>query len=104
MARIVFSSTAPTGFLIVPTKKRKLSPLLIQHDTDFPGVAMQMGWSPCHNSTDGTIDCPFCGRQATEMISEALDFIRDREGVHFPVLDVYFEQDLDVYFEQDLVP
>jgi len=51
--------------------------VLIQTDWDFPGVASYIGWTPCTECemTDGTVDCNH--RTATDMISEAYDYIRD---------------------------
>ena len=56
--------------------------ILIQTDTDFPGVAGMFGWRPrgpfgceCHRETDGTTDCPACGKSAADFISEAAEHI-----------------------------
>ena len=54
--------------------------ILIQTDFDFPGTASTFGWSPCHRSTDGTVNCPDCGKTATEMISEAAEFLDKNIG------------------------
>lgn len=49
--------------------------ILIQSDWDYPGTASTFGWSPCHGETDGTIDCPVCGKVAQELIQEAGDYL-----------------------------
>jgi hypothetical protein len=97
MAFIYFDSVrAPVGFLIVrddASPQRESDTRLIQSDFDFPGVASRMGWRPCECSpqqTDGTVDCPVCGRKVGAMIADALQFIRDREGEIFAALDEYF--------------
>lgn len=64
--------------------------LLIQTDWDFPGVASTFGWSPAsvqkpgrdcdHSQTDGTIDCPACGLEAGDFISNARQWIDDHDG------------------------
>jgi len=48
---------------------------LIQTDWDYPSVATLFGWTPCHKETDGTIDCPICGKTAHEMIADAHDYL-----------------------------
>jgi hypothetical protein len=53
--------------------------ILIQVDWDYPGVASTFGWTPCPcGQTDGTVDCEH--RTASEMISEAGEFLRDHLG------------------------
>jgi hypothetical protein len=60
--------------------------LYIQTDWDFPGIATSFGWIPkkyrkCrHSGTDGTVDCPDCGRSASDFISEAWDYLAKNEG------------------------
>ena len=54
--------------------------ILIQTDWDYPGVASTFGWSPCHSETDGTVDCPVCGKTASEMITEAADYLDNHLG------------------------
>lgn len=51
-----------------------------QSDWDYPDIAKGWGWAPCHNSTDGTVDCPECGRTATSLISAAYDYLEEHEG------------------------
>jgi hypothetical protein len=53
--------------------------MLIQTDTDFPGLASAFGWQSCPcGETDGTIDC--LHRTADEMISEARAYLDSRIG------------------------
>jgi hypothetical protein len=58
--------------------------ILIQSDWDFPGLASSFGWTPCKKcrATDGTVDCAH--RTASEMISEAYDFLVEHEGRSIP--------------------
>lgn len=95
MAYVDFDHSAPCGFLICrnTSRSKHLAPdVLIQTDWDFPGVASTMGWRACKcGGTDGTVDCVPCGRTAGEMISEAYDYIREREGKRIPALDAYLE-------------
>ena len=56
--------------------------ILIQTDWDYPGVASNLGWSPCHDGTDGTIDCP-CGNTAMDLIASAQEFLNDHIGESF---------------------
>ena len=96
MAYIYFDSTyAPCAFLIVrdggdPYKEQDT--VLIQTDWDYPGVAGRMGFSLCHSDTDGTVDCPVCGKTAGDMISSAYDHIADHAGERFVELDEYLPQ------------
>jgi len=69
--------------------------VLIQFDTDLPGVASTFGWSmrdvqvlnsgyygvTCdHRGTDGTVDCPECGIKASTFIAEAMEWINSNDG------------------------
>lgn len=61
--------------------------ILIQTDTDFPGVAGLFGWRPrgplgceCYRETDGTTACPACGKSAADFISEASEHIEAVAG------------------------
>lgn len=54
--------------------------LLIQTDWDWPGIASTFGWSPCHDRTDGTVDCPECGRTAFSLIQEARQWLDEHDG------------------------
>ena len=89
------SSYAPCGFLIVQDggdPYDESATILIQTDWDYPGVASDMGWQACDcGETDGTVNCQH--RKALEMISEAFDYIREREGQSFPALGDYFISD-----------
>jgi hypothetical protein len=53
--------------------------MLIQSDTEFPGIASTFGWTPCGcGATDGTVDCAH--RTASDMIAEAQKFLDDHIG------------------------
>jgi hypothetical protein len=97
MAYAYFDSKyAPCYFLIVPDDgdPHGEDAVLVQSDWDFPGVARNMGWTPCEcNATDGTVPCHVCNRQVGDMIAEAYDFIRAREGERFETLDEYLKGD-----------
>lgn len=60
--------------------------ILVQTDWDFPGLASTFGWTPkkkrgcLHRETDGTIDCPVCGKKVTEFISEAIEYLDKHIG------------------------
>lgn len=54
--------------------------VLSQLDYDRCGLANTFGWSPCHNCTDGTIDCAECDKTATELISDATDYLNEHYG------------------------
>ena len=93
MAYLAFDSGyVPCGFLIVRDGchwKDEENTVLIQTDWDFPGVASRCGYVPCEcGATDGTVDCPH--KTASAMISEAYDFLRERDGESFAALDEYF--------------
>ena len=93
MAYIYFdSSYAPCGFLIVQDNGdpyEEKDSILIQTDWDYPGIASTMGWTPCAcGETDGPIDCQH--RKTGEMINEAWEFIKTRDGKSFPELNDYF--------------
>lgn len=97
MPRLHFdSSYAPCGFLIVqdganPYSDNPADTILIQSDWDYPGVASRTGFVPCScGATDGTVDCPH--RTASDMISAAYDWLRDRDGESFPDLAEYFPE------------
>ena len=82
--------------------------VLIQQDTDFPGVASTFGWSirgvqaededgnppsvPCdHDGTDGSVDCCECGLTASAFISAARDFLDGADGATVREDPGYFE-------------
>ena len=53
--------------------------ILVQTDSDHPGLASTFGWVPCEcGETDGTVDCAH--RTATDMIEDAADYLRENEG------------------------
>jgi hypothetical protein len=62
--------------------------ILIQSDTDYPGIASTFGWAPSevesrtcyHGWTDGSIDCMGCGKPASEFIASARDWLDDHIG------------------------
>lgn len=69
--------------------------ILPTSDYDSCGFARSFGWSPqpckifknrgivqyCeHDATDGTIDCPDCGRKAAQFISEATAYLQEHCG------------------------
>ena len=114
------SKYAPCAFLIVKDggdPYKETDTVLIQQDTDYPGVASRMGFSlrsvskPCavcdeegdsqddcphqkpycfHTGTDGTITCPDCGLTASDFIAAADAFLRDNAGETFADLQDYF--------------
>jgi hypothetical protein len=54
---------------------------LIQTDYNYPGVASTFGWPGHeHGETDGTVDCPVCGKKALEMINEAQAWLDEHIG------------------------
>jgi hypothetical protein len=60
---------------------------LVQTDWDYPSLARDFGHVPkpgpdgCnHSGTDGTVDCPGCGKKVGEFISEAVEFLDDCAG------------------------
>ena len=54
--------------------------IMIQPDWDFPGVASTFGWSACHGETDGTVTCPVCGSNVSEMIADAIKWLDEHVG------------------------
>ena len=56
--------------------------LFVQSDWDWAGLASSLGWVPCPcGHTDGTVDCAH--RTVSEMLSEAFDFLAERDGQRF---------------------
>lgn len=61
---------------------------LFQTDWDWPSLARTFGWSIAydgglcceHDGTDGTIDCPSCGRSAAAFIDSAAEWLRYHDG------------------------
>lgn len=66
-------------YLLVPNDPQVES-RLVQTDWDYPGVASTFGWSPCHPETDGTVDCPVCGKSVSELIQEAGEYLDEHIG------------------------
>lgn len=84
---------------------------LFQTDWDWPGLARMFGWStnhrprqstlkwddeehaPCDgsDSTDGTINCPKCGKKALEFITEAREYLDDHDGDTIELDDDVYE-------------
>lgn len=54
--------------------------ILVQSDWDFPPLAINLGFNPCCNKTDGTIDCPEHGTLTSDMIHKAFDFLMKNTG------------------------
>ena len=66
----------PCGFKVIAEDGREA---IFQSDWDFPSLASTFGYCPCEcGRTDGTVDCKH--KTATQMISEAYDFILDHDG------------------------
>ena len=54
----------------------------IDSDRNYASLASQFGWVPCEcGATDGTVDCPH--RKVSDMLSEAFDFLAERDGQTF---------------------
>ena len=84
-------SIEPSHGCYLLTNDQDSRDILIQTDFDFPGVARTFGWSPCHSGTDGTVDCPSCKRTASQLISEAAEYLDNNPD---PVEDPgYFNQE-----------
>jgi hypothetical protein len=80
---------------------------LFQTDWDWPSLARLFGWStnhrhrkstleytdeentPCVGSdaTDGTIDCPTCGKSAGTFIAEAREYLDEKDGEEVEIDD-----------------
>ena len=55
-----------------------------QTDWEYPGLAMEFGWQPCVcGMTDGTVSCGH--RTASEMISDAQDYLTEKDGEEIDV-------------------
>jgi len=70
--------------------------VLFQTDWDYPGLASYFGWRPCDcvpSYTDGTIDCPVCGKSYHEMILDAGAFLDDHIGDELEDDPGYFDQE-----------
>ena len=60
---------------------------LVQTDWNFPATARRFGWTMraqgercAHAGTDGTIDCPECGKTASQFIHAARNWIDAHDG------------------------
>ena len=76
--------TEPEGNGTVIVKAEDGQELFIQSDWDFAGIASTFGWPGCRcgsRGTDGTIDCPDCGRSASELITDAIHWIDNNWGL-----------------------
>ncbi len=58
-----------------------------QCDLDFPAAARSIGWrlahgnAKCqHRGTDGTVDCPDCGKRAMAFIASAVAYLDRHAG------------------------
>jgi len=95
------------GYELTPISKRVLvrytretghESALIQTDWDFPSLARSLGWSMrargercTHRSTDGTVNCPDCGRTASYFSARAGEWLDART-------DQVFQGDFEAYF------
>jgi hypothetical protein len=81
--------TGVNAFLLVDNATGR--EVIIQSDWDFPGVASSFGWVPCRKcrATDGTVDCAH--RTASEMISEAYDYLMAHLGKQIPDPGYFYE-------------
>lgn len=69
------------GWDYVITNNETGEDFLIQTDYDYPGIASTFGWPGHeHGETDGTVDCPVCGKKAMEMINDAQKWLDDHIG------------------------
>ena len=58
----------------------------VQSDWDWAGLASSLGWCPCEcGRTDGTVKCAH--RTVSEMLSEAFDYLAERDGHEFDLSD-----------------
>lgn len=106
--KVLLTNENPCCFELTPVNKRLArkqelatgeESALFQTDWDFPGLARSLGWrgkigrEHCdHRGTDGTIDCPDCGRKAGDFIAAASDWLHSHCG------DI-FRKDVDCYFQ-----
>jgi len=59
----------------------------VQSDWDYAGLAARCGWQACEcGATDGTVNCEH--RKVSEMLSEAFDFLAERDGLEFEMEDL----------------
>lgn len=85
MASKIILSCEDLGCYSVSQIRKNGKSIFIQSDRDFPVLASSFGWNmrgrKCkHEGTDGTVNCPDCGKTATEFINEAIRFLDDNDG------------------------
>lgn len=105
--KVILTNDNPCCFELTPINK-KLAKLqrkatgeesvLFQLDYDFCGLARSLGWNGkvgrerCrHSGTDGTVDCPDCGKTASQFITAASEWLHARTGQ-------VFCKDVEAYF------
>lgn len=83
------SAYAPCAYLVVRQNadgawdtRDESNTVLVQLDWDFPSLARDFGWDfragHCtHSGTDGTVNCPDCGKTAAAFIAEAGAWLAD---------------------------
>lgn len=86
----VVKNTGLPGFTVIDPESDET--VLVDIDYDYTGLASRLGWAPCHGSTDGTIDCPECGKTADDLISEAYDHLMENEHEEAEGLLDYFPE------------
>lgn len=79
---------APCSYLICKVQedggwntRDESATVLSQSDWDWPGLASCLGWQPCCDGTDGTVDCQH--KTASEMIGEASEHLDAHLGEPF---------------------
>ena len=80
--KITLTEPDPIGCAIV--KAEDGQELFVQSDWDFAGIASTFEWPGCpcgSKATDGTIDCPDCGRPAHALITDAITWIDNHWGL-----------------------
>lgn len=106
--KVILTNENPGCYELTPVNRRLCRKMkretgeesvLFQTDWDFPGLARDLGWKckvgreRCrHAGTDGTVDCPDCGRKAGEFIAAAAAWLDARVGCTF-------RKDVDCYFD-----
>lgn len=93
--KLVLEPTYPQREMYEIPRHATLS-ILYQQDWDWPSLARMFGWAPCHDVTDGTVDCSICGKTASTMIAEASEWLDDHDGCSCEV-------DLDYYDTESLI-
>ena len=80
--RVTTDPSVPCGYLLTAEDG---CTEIVTLDWDFPGLASNLGFVPCcgSGSTDGTIDCPDCGKTASEMITAAAEWLDEHDGESF---------------------